>query len=84
MEAWLGLEQCFRKVRVKIPVLFDRPDFCAGFEERCRQRPQARTDFHDSIAGPDGRQIQGFSDDVAINQKILPEKLFGLVPKPTQ
>lgn len=64
---------------VERAVFFDGPDLGAGFEERGRKRAEAGADFDDAIAGADLGEVEGFADDVAVDEEVLAEEAFGLV-----
>jgi len=67
------------EVLVEVAVFFDGPDLGAGFEEGGGEGAEAGADFDDAIAGVDLGELEGFADDVAVDEKVLPEEALRLV-----
>ena len=58
---------------VEVAVEFDGPEVGAGFEQGDGQRAQTGPDLDDGVAGAHPGQLEGFVNDVTINEKVLPK-----------
>lgn len=59
-------------------------NYRAAREQRARERPEPRADFHDAIALLDAREFERLAHDVWVNQEILPELFGRRVPEGAQ
>ena len=73
-----------REVGPQGRVLLHRPDPGAGLEERGGQGAQARPHLHHVVAAGDLRQFERLADDVAVDEKVLPEMVPRNVPEAAQ
>jgi hypothetical protein len=71
-----------RQVGVQRAVFFHGPHFGAGGEQRRGERAEAGPHLDHDVAGADAGQFERFADDVAVDQKILPEVPLGQVSEP--
>src|SRR5690606_27396863 len=62
-------------------VAFDGEDLGAGLQQGGGERAEAGADLDHAVAGGHAGEFERLAHDVAIDQKILPEKAFGLMPE---
>jgi hypothetical protein len=70
-----ALDEGFPQVMGENGVQFDGMNGATGFQHGQGQRPESRADFHDLVARLESRQLKGFTDNISIDEEILPERL---------
>ena len=67
------------EVRVEDAILFNGPDVGARFEQCSGKRAESGAYFDHCVARRDAGKFERLADDVAIDEKILPEEPLWLV-----
>jgi hypothetical protein len=67
------------EVGVEVTVEFDGPEIGAGFEDGGGERAESGADLDDGVTGAHAGEFEGFKDDVAVHEEVLPERALGKV-----